>query len=67
MAKKRKNPAAEALLSSYDDVASRESGDDAGAAETREQIQDDYYAGGNDVTFLRDGEDLGKSDGYRPT
>ncbi|TLS48391.1 hypothetical protein FE782_30750 [Paenibacillus antri] len=64
---KRNNPAGEALLASYNDVASGEAGDEAGAAETREQIKDDYFSGGNDVTFLRDGEDLGKNDGYRPT
>jgi len=62
-----KDLADEALLSSYDDVASGESGAEAGATETREQVKDDYFAGGNDVTFLRDGEDLGKNDGYRPT
>ena len=35
-------------------------------AETNEQISDDYFAGGNEVTFLRDGKDLSKSDGFRP-
>lgn len=63
----RKDPAAEALLASFNDVANGESGEEAGAAETREQIKDDYFAGGNECTFLRDGEDLGKNDGYRPT
>jgi len=64
---KRKNPADEALLAAYDDVASGEDGDEAGAAETREQLSDAYVSGGNEHTFLRDGKDLGKNDGYRPT
>lgn len=35
-----------------------------GLAETHEQISDDYFAGGNEHTFLRDGKDLGKDDGF---
>ncbi|HZG57732.1 hypothetical protein [Paenibacillus sp.] len=64
---KRNDPADEALLASYDDVASGEDGGEAGAAETREQVSDAYVSGGNERTFLRNGKDLGKNDGYRPT
>jgi hypothetical protein len=72
---KRKGPADEALLQSYDAVANarfegKESGKGTetqkGLAETYEQISDDYVSGSNEKTFLRDGEDLGKNDGYRP-
>lgn len=62
----KKNRADEALLSSYDDVASGETKNEAGASETQEQWHDAYAAGGNERIFERDGKDLGKNDGYRP-
>ncbi|HZG86553.1 YozQ family protein [Paenibacillus sp.] len=64
-----------ALLNSYGEVAeakyegsepAADSQLQQGLTETYEQIQDDYFAGGNERTFLRDGEDLGKTDGYEP-
>jgi len=64
-----------ALLNSYSEVAeakyegsepAADSELQQGLVETYEQIQDDYFAGGNERTFLRDGKDLGKTDGYKP-
>ncbi|MCI3923923.1 hypothetical protein MO973_27215 [Paenibacillus sp. TRM 82003] len=66
MAKQKKDQADAALLSSYNDVAGGETEGEAGSAETQEQWSDAYASGGNEHTFLRDGQDLGKTDGYRP-
>ncbi|WP_199624502.1 YozQ family protein [Paenibacillus alkalitolerans] len=37
-----------------------------GLQATHEQISDDYFAGGNEAGFLRDGKDLAKDDGFAP-
>ncbi|WP_274365481.1 YozQ family protein [Paenibacillus thermotolerans] len=37
-----------------------------GLAETHEQVSDDYVSGGNEKTFLREGKDLAKEDGFAP-
>jgi len=67
--------AAEGLRRHYAEVADARfegaerggSGMQNGLAETYEQVTDDYFSGGNEATFVRDGEDLGKTDGYEPT
>lgn len=64
--KKTNNPASEALMASYKDVAGGENGSEPGAAETREQIGDVYRSGGSEPTFLRDGKDVAKHGGSRP-
>lgn len=48
----------EALLSSYPAVESNK--ESSGQKETKEQISDNYMAGNNEETFLRNGKDLTK-------
>ncbi|WP_243735232.1 YozQ family protein [Paenibacillus turpanensis] len=59
--------ATEGLMANYSEVAEEHfEADDynkqdfinKGIAETHEQFSDDYFSGNNDVTFLRDGQDM---------